>query len=657
MTSKFTPFYFQGIFLLSLATVNQASTAVINQKSHFNINIKHDVEVDPSIKKSRKLATRFVNVVFKLMEANQKYISISGLDANALSTPQKFLQMNAAGIPHCVKKALKDYDFLVKNTEEECRLSSSLKILVEQINTIIIGIGFKELVVEKELYNDPVATLDLIESSIIKLESFYETYKDNPTWKDAVADFFNGSYFATHLLPDIVQYAVTIGVVWAFRSYNNNVNKVKVEAIAAEIVEYEKLVGNGGKGVVKDKKYSANEQYYNPAQNSPKITDEVKAAYEDMAIQIAYNKIEKLTEKKKILSAGTPLLSFSADDASPASVGMVIGGIAKMLVISSQSIKRQARLAEEEKARKLSKILDSCMVVGSGVEFKDIIGYEDVKQLFHVLIDSLSNPLAYHSRGINIPQGIFMYGPPGVGKTMFMKALATEASRAEVFNQNKKISCIAINANLLAASTWYTSKDIIDALYAKAYELAPCIIFIDEIDGVINPKDSENRSFVETNLLMAWDGIQKNQNANPAKPVITVIGSNHPDRFRIEFTRAGRMDIKVPFIYPDAVMRQIFLKRGFFDNDNSNPLTFSSENLFNWDEKFKSIVIAPEDVITPSNLAERIEGYSDAQIKALINLARLIAQYERASNLDDPKYLSIAKKFIGVPEAAKTPEL
>ena len=127
------------------------------------------------------------------------------------------------------------------------------------------------------------------------------------------------------------------------------------------------------------------------------------------------------------------------------------------------------------------KILSEIMQKNPGVKFSDIIGMKDMKQtLYEIIIIPTIRPDLF--TGIRKPQrGILLFGPPGTGKTIIAKAIASEC-KSTFFN---------ISASSLTSKWVGESEKTVKSLFKIAYQKAPSIIFIDEIDSILS-KRSEN---------------------------------------------------------------------------------------------------------------------------------------------------------------------
>lgn len=185
--------------------------------------------------------------------------------------------------------------------------------------------------------------------------------------------------------------------------------------------------------------------------------------------------------------------------------------------------------------------LREIMVEVPRVRWEDVGGLENVKQVLRESVETpLTNPDAYSRIGIQPPKGILLYGPPGTGKTMVAKAVATEA-----------------NANFLSAkgsdllSKWYgESEKRIGEFFSRAKQVAPAILFFDELDSLAPTRggglgDVRVTERVVNQLLSEMDGLEELHG-------VTVIGAtNRPDMIDPALMRPGRLDELVYVPVPD----------------------------------------------------------------------------------------------------------
>ncbi len=224
------------------------------------------------------------------------------------------------------------------------------------------------------------------------------------------------------------------------------------------------------------------------------------------------------------------------------------------------------------------------------VTWDDIGGLEDVKQK---LIESIEWPIRYSERfeklGIKPPKGVLLYGPPGCGKTLLAKAVATEAEANFVTVKGPEIY-----------SKWVgESERAIREVFRKARQAAPCVIFLDEIETLIPRRDMLDDSSgvahrVTSTLLAEMDGIEE------LRDVIVIGATNRPDLMDPSALRPGRFDRLIYVPPPDEKGRYQVLRI----YTRKMPLA--------------------EDVDL-AKLAAMTEGYSGADLESLCREAGLAA--------------------------------
>ena len=226
----------------------------------------------------------------------------------------------------------------------------------------------------------------------------------------------------------------------------------------------------------------------------------------------------------------------------------------------------------------------------TGVTFDDIAGIDEAKAEFEEIVSFLREPERYTRVGARIPKGVLLVGPPGTGKTLLAKAIATEA----------KVPFFSVAGSEFVEMFIGIGASRIRDLFNKASEIAPCIVFIDEIDAVGRERGSgigggnDEREQTLNQLLTEMDGFREN------KGVIVVGATNRADILDAALLRPGRFDRQITVGLPDRIGRAGILKV----HAKNKPL---------------------EEDISLFSLAGRTPGFSGADLANLLNEAAILA--------------------------------
>ncbi|MCL4329626.1 MAG: CDC48 family AAA ATPase [Candidatus Thermoplasmatota archaeon] len=183
------------------------------------------------------------------------------------------------------------------------------------------------------------------------------------------------------------------------------------------------------------------------------------------------------------------------------------------------------------------------------VRWEDIGGLEEVKSELREAVElPLLKPEAFKRLGIRAPKGFVLYGPPGVGKTMLAKAVATES----------KANFISVKGPEVLSKWVGESEKAVREIFKKAKQVAPCIVFLDEIDSIAPRRGSYGDSGVTerivNQLLTSLDGIEVLQG------VVVIAATNRPDILDNALLRAGRFDKLIFIPAPDKDSRKKILE-------------------------------------------------------------------------------------------------
>ena len=185
----------------------------------------------------------------------------------------------------------------------------------------------------------------------------------------------------------------------------------------------------------------------------------------------------------------------------------------------------------------------------TNVTFADVAGLDEEKEELQEIVDFLKKPDKYKKMGAKIPRGVLLCGKPGTGKTLIAKAIAGEASVPFISMSGSEF--IEMFAGLGASR--------VRKLFERAKKIAPCIIFIDEIDAIGARRTSGGGAETENNqtlnqLLIEMDGFETNET------IIVLAATNRPEMLDKALLRPGRFDRQITVASPDIKGREAILK-------------------------------------------------------------------------------------------------
>ena len=187
----------------------------------------------------------------------------------------------------------------------------------------------------------------------------------------------------------------------------------------------------------------------------------------------------------------------------------------------------------------------------TGITFADVAGEDEAKDSLREMVDFLHNPKKYAEIGAKLPKGALLVGPPGTGKTLLAKAVAGEAN----------VPFFSLSGSDFVEMFVGVGASRVRDLFKQAHSMAPCIIFIDEIDAIGKSRDSkygggnDEREQTLNQLLAEMDGFD-----SKSKGVVILAATNRPDVLDKALLRPGRFDRRVIVDRPDLKGRVAILK-------------------------------------------------------------------------------------------------
>ncbi len=185
-----------------------------------------------------------------------------------------------------------------------------------------------------------------------------------------------------------------------------------------------------------------------------------------------------------------------------------------------------------------------------GITFDDVAGADEAKMELQEVVEFLKHSEKFSALGARIPKGVLLVGPPGTGKTLIAKAIAGEAN----------VPFMSVSGSEFVEMYVGVGASRVRNLFARAKKMAPCIIFIDEVDalgrkrGMRSGGGTEEREQTLNQMLVEMDGFDSNTN------IIVVAATNRPDVLDPALLRPGRFDRQVTIDNPDYRGRTAILK-------------------------------------------------------------------------------------------------
>src|SRR3982075_81289 len=248
------------------------------------------------------------------------------------------------------------------------------------------------------------------------------------------------------------------------------------------------------------------------------------------------------------------------------------------------------------------------------ITFRDVAGVDEAVEELHEIKEFLENPKKFQALGARIPTGVLLYGPPGTGKTLLARAVAGEAG----------VPFFSISGSDFVEMFVGVGARRVPYLFDQAKEVAPAIVFVDEIDAVGRHRGAglggghDEREQTLNQLLVEMDGF------DPRAGVILIAATNRPDILDPALLRPGRFDRQIPVSNPDINGRRAVLRV----HSQGKP-------------------IAPDADL--DGLAKRTVGMSGADLANVVNEAALLTARENGTVITGPALEEAVDRVVGGP--------
>ncbi len=253
------------------------------------------------------------------------------------------------------------------------------------------------------------------------------------------------------------------------------------------------------------------------------------------------------------------------------------------------------------------------------IRFKDVAGLDEEKGELIEIVDFLKKPEKFTKMGAKVPKGVLLYGKPGTGKTLIAKAIAGEADVPFISMSGSEF--IEMFAGLGASR--------VRKLFDKARKMAPCIVFIDEIDAIGARRTSNSGAETENNqtlnqLLVEMDGFSSEET------IIVLAATNRPEMLDKALLRPGRFDRQITIPNPDLKGRLEILKIHSEDKRLSDDVNLAS-------------------------IAEDTAGFTGAELANILNEAAIIATINKHEDIENSDIEEAVKKVtVGLEKHSRT---
>ena len=242
------------------------------------------------------------------------------------------------------------------------------------------------------------------------------------------------------------------------------------------------------------------------------------------------------------------------------------------------------------------------------IKFDDVAGLDEEKEEMIEIVEFLKKPEKFTRMGARVPKGVLLYGKPGTGKTLIAKAIAGEADVPFISMSGSEF--IEMFAGLGASR--------VRKLFEKARKLAPCIVFIDEIDAIGSRRSSNSGAETENNqtlnqLLVEMDGFSSEET------IIVLAATNRPEMLDKALLRPGRFDRQITIPTPDLKGRLEILK------------------IHSKDKKLS-------DQVNLESIAEDTAGFTGAELENILNEAAIVATKNKHEDIENDDIEEAVKK-------------
>ncbi|MDO8463260.1 MAG: ATP-dependent zinc metalloprotease FtsH [bacterium] len=284
---------------------------------------------------------------------------------------------------------------------------------------------------------------------------------------------------------------------------------------------------------------------------------------------------------------------------------LLIGGFIFFMMRQVQGANSRAMMFGQARVREATKDAKSATT------FRDVAGAQEAKEELEEIVEFLQHPKKFVALGAKIPKGVLLMGPPGTGKTLLARAVAGEAS----------VPFLHMSASEFVEMFVGVGASRVRNLFQRAKKIAPCIVFVDEIDAVGRQRGTglggghDEREQTLNQILVEMDGF------DPNSGVIVIAATNRPDVLDPALLRPGRFDRRIVLDLPDIKDREAILKV----HTTSKPLARN---------------------VRLRKIAERTPGFSGADLENIANEAALLAARRNRKSIAMDEFVEAIEKVL-----------
>ena len=390
------------------------------------------------------------------------------------------------------------------------------------------------------------------------------------------------------LIVIVILIVVFIGLIWATFYLNSNKQEKDEKTLAYTELIKELSYGNIEKVEMRTGSTTIKVKQKNVEEEKTAIVPNVESFIGLVQTKVAEGNEIELIQKPRSIMAQIPSIIISF---LPTAIMLALF----IMIFKMQGLGEKGKVYDDTERK-------------TKIKFDDVAGLDEEKAEMKEIVEFLKKPEKFTRMGARIPKGVLLYGKPGTGKTLIAKAIAGEADVPFISMSGSEF--IEMFAGLGASR--------VRKLFEKARKLAPCIVFIDEIDAIGSRRTSNSGAESENNqtlnqLLVEMDGFSSEET------IIVLAATNRPEMLDKALLRPGRFDRQITIPVPDLKGRLEILK------------------IHAKDKKLA-------DSVNLASIAEDTAGFTGAELENILNESAIIATKNKHEDIENSDVEEAVKK-------------